>query len=123
MTPSPRANALGAVKDALQEALAYIKHYDIGMKTAIREKVESALLSLPTIEGWQGIETAPRDGTRIMGYFKHTMPDMQLTVVRYVYEAEHYPKDMQEGWQDDGGTLWTVPDYWQHLPRPPGERA
>lgn len=68
---------------------------------------------------WRKIDKAPKDGTRIMGYFKHTMPDMQLTVVRYVYDAEDYPEDLKEGWMDDSGIRWTTPDCWQPLPEPP----
>lgn len=83
-----------------------ISHYEF------REIWQAAYQSRPVGDGWLPIESAPRDGTRIIGYFEHTMPDMQITVVRFAHDDTYG----YELWIDDGGMGWTEPTHWMPLP-------
>jgi hypothetical protein len=59
MTPSPRANAIMAVKEALLNAL----HAD-NMRPEYYREINKALLSLPTIEGWRPLREVIKFGTK-----------------------------------------------------------
>jgi hypothetical protein len=67
---------------------------------------------------WQTIETAPKDGTYILVYGKHSRaigyPGRQLTV-RWDGQA----------WEsaDDGYGVYLTPTHWMPLPKPPGGAA
>jgi hypothetical protein len=70
--------------------------------------------------GWQPIESAPRDGTRILGWNKW---DGVL-----VYEPYRYGSNGQfEGWRSplDHEDTFDFPTHWQPLPSTPtqGEAA
>jgi hypothetical protein len=73
---------------------------------------------------WKPIETAPKDGTVVIGY-----SDKEGVFPIYWSEKEYYPiGDSYTGWvnavdfnYDDGGS-WRFdanPTHWQPLPNPP----
>ncbi len=66
---------------------------------------------------WQPIETAPRDGTRILGY----SPSKDATVCE-TWWVEDYLQDEWGvyigGWDDDWD-LNRKPTHWMPLPEPP----
>ena len=66
---------------------------------------------------WQTMETAPRDGTWILGWCKRS--DIQDTVQVWHWYEFH------EGWYwqnaADSNDLDDQPTYWMPLPAPPGE--
>lgn len=78
------------------------------------EELEAKLARLREAQGWRPIETAPRDGTRIMAY-----------------EPSADSKNHEIWWEDDcGGPFqgWTddwdtepEPTHWMPLPEPPQE--
>lgn len=68
---------------------------------------------------WQSIETAPRDGTEVLGfwsyvYIEDTGPTIGMSVVSW---EKH---DFGEGWTDgDGLANAGVYTHWMPLPEPP----
>ena len=80
---------------------------------------------------WHPIETAPKDGTAILGYGRHTgsPPDAQRGVV----EGDHWWAIMLwDIWREtglaqsrrwvfakDGARMWSDPTHWMRLPEPP----
>ena len=59
---------------------------------------------------WQPIETAPRDGTRVLTYDS----------VRGFRDLMKW--NMKTGdWRDDAGEFFLQPTHWQPLPAPPSE--
>lgn len=62
---------------------------------------------------WQPIETAPRDGTRILGYDDSGLSDAGgIAIIRWSVEGQL--------WWDETLDLFT-PTHWQPLPTPPQE--
>lgn len=70
---------------------------------------------------WQKIETAPKDGTRILAYDFADADDTQPQIVLWS------TIDGKEGWYVSwdhtplDGSLWNPPTHWQPLPSPPAE--
>jgi len=86
------------------------------------------------MEGWQTIESAPRDGSTFLAYGRHTgsPPDAQRGVVA----GDHWwaiilwdcwrraPDDERKvRWvfAKDGKPTWSPPTHWMELPPPPPE--
>lgn len=74
---------------------------------------------------WQPIETAPKDGTRILLYY----PDYERKVwIGHYYNTERYEfgklDSKSEGWAIGHGTFDSMfnnhpPTHWTALPKPP----
>jgi hypothetical protein len=64
---------------------------------------------------WQPIETAPKDGTEILGFTRYgKRPD----------EFEIYVVWWDGGWEAHGcSTAFAAPSHWMPLPAPPGATA
>ncbi len=78
----------------------------------------AALAALPVSDGWQPIETAPRDGTEFLAYGCYIYPnDDELT--EYMAIAWYsYTKDYP--WEDaDGRHPGEFFCHWRPLPAPP----
>jgi hypothetical protein len=63
---------------------------------------------------WQPIETAPKDGTVLLGYSKETEPEHYC----FLYDTE------QQDWVSDdvdGGWCFVDPTHWIRIPKPPEE--
>lgn len=64
-------------------------------------------------EGWQPIETAPKDGTYILGYFPDAcdyLPQCGITAIKWI--------GSYAGW-GTRGVCGLSPTHWQPLPTPP----
>lgn len=61
---------------------------------------------------WQPIETAPKDGTQILGYTVWPA----LTAVRWAQESFYYGRP---GWEDEFSNVEWQPTHWMPLPPPP----
>lgn len=74
---------------------------------------------METIMTWQPIETAPKDGTRILAYDIKDAEDTQPQIALWLAHAE------EPGWyisldhQAMNGDLWNPPTHWMPLPEPP----
>jgi hypothetical protein len=60
--------------------------------------------------GWQPIETAPKDGTFVLVYWRDPPQDYPPDVLLYSSES---------GWVDDYGSKYMEPTHWQPLPEEP----
>jgi hypothetical protein len=81
--------------------------------------------------GWRPIETAPRDGTAILGYGRHTHspPDAQRGVVPGdhwwaiilwdIWRESDLARTRLWVFAKDGAVTWSDPTHWQPLPEPP----
>lgn len=67
--------------------------------------------SIPTVTGWQPIETAPKDGSAFLGYARK---GKWIGQCKYVGPSEKTDK-VWFMWQDG----WPQPTHWQPLPSPP----
>lgn len=72
-------------------------------------------------QGWQTIETAPRDGTLIMLWCDYRDRE-RAEIARYA--PEKFPGDYRPHgefvWQSVGGTIAErIPTHWRPLPAPP----
>ena len=76
----------------------------------------SALLASPAGQGWQPIETAPKDGRQILA-FRPTAPaygDDQIVICRTT-AAKNFAWDGGDNYTDRANTA----THWQPLPSPP----
>lgn len=71
---------------------------------------------------WQPIETAPRDGTEILGF----RPDQGVFIFRWAETSDFDSTDPGEEWSEDWWhDLWgwmegdLQPTHWMPLPPPP----
>jgi hypothetical protein len=68
---------------------------------------------------WQPIETAPKDGTRILGYDATDADDTQPQIVCWLGIPD------KPGWYITfdhtpcNGDVWKPPTHWMPLPQPP----
>lgn len=66
---------------------------------------------------WQPIETAPRDGTIIIGIYLHIPEHPEYGIVRW---CEKWFSDESGSWTDQfADAQWMEPSYWMPLPEPP----
>ena len=102
--------------DEAIEILDAVKDVKINMEghSAVTEAIAHAIACLRERE-WQPIETAPKDGTRII-------------VTRRKYPAEFFAPIRIVRWANRNGWRYTryktlpfKPDFWQPLPQPPRE--
>lgn len=77
----------------------------------------------PQGDGWQPIETAPKDGTRIMLFCSG-----KYGAVFGHWNKDQYSKKPRPYWTNDKEQLWGVydtranqPTHWKPLPKPPKE--
>lgn len=64
---------------------------------------------------WQPIDTAPKDGTRVLGYEPSaTVGNGWIEIIRRVDDSWSGSK-----WVNSSG--FCQPQYWMPLPKPPGQ--
>jgi len=70
-------------------------------------------------EGWQPIETAPKDGTRIWGWFPHRQECFALS-----WAFNEYDEDVNWTLDDEESACRThgKPTHWMPLPAPPATK-
>jgi hypothetical protein len=67
----------------------------------------AALAAAPPVDGWQPIETAPRDGTPVIGYWWHSDGGSFGVVV---WDGDN--------WRENSDTV-DAPTHWMPLPQRP----
>ncbi len=67
---------------------------------------------------WQPIETAPKDGTAILGYafYPLSFGGGRCAVVYWDGDEEEWDLVVKGSYAEDG--IW-MPEYWMPLPAPP----
>jgi hypothetical protein len=91
------------------------------------DEARAAIASIPTAQGWRDIESAPKDGTRILGYLPETDLDDDYYApeeVMVVAWERHYQHG--DGWlidREEQFAGWCNPTHWQSLPEPPIDQA
>ncbi len=76
----------------------------------------------PDANGWLPIESAPKDGTEILGFWQYVYPSDTAPTVGYrVISWEYWPIADRAGWVDGDGLVSAVNVYthFQRLPTPP----
>lgn len=76
-----------------------------------------ALRSSAGLGAWRPIETAPRDGTKVLAWNKgcgHWVASFRLPTYGEPQNESHYVKE----WRDGGGR-WATPTHWMPLPAEP----
>lgn len=68
---------------------------------------------------WQPIETAPKDGSWVMCYWK-TMPITQYPCVCFADGSFSNPKAFETVWSNEYGPEEVYPTHWMPLPPAPG---
>lgn len=68
---------------------------------------------------WQPIETAPKDGSWVMCYWK-TMPITQYPCVCFADGSFSNPKAFETVWSNEYGPEEVYPTHWMRLPPAPG---
>lgn len=73
---------------------------------------------------WQPIETAPKDGTRVLLFRPSQYPS--ATVVAGNFDSDRYASKPRPYWTHDLEILWSrtearkcQPTHWMPLPKPP----
>jgi hypothetical protein len=96
------------------------KDYAAGV-TFCADELEATLRALTPLDGWQPIESAPKDGTAVLGVWM-PFPGVFTRVTGNNYGITAYD-DERGHWNlvDDGDEPDEVmrPDYWQPLPAAP----
>jgi hypothetical protein len=88
------------------------------------EKLSAALSAqVQDVAGWQSIDSAPKDGTRILIWFVHPNARFSKDPVAEGWAAAH-----EAYWTDHNRGGWTwhglcgAPTLWQHLPAAPAKQ-
>ncbi|QTG13042.1 hypothetical protein G6M86_07215 [Agrobacterium tumefaciens] len=87
--------------------------YEARIRSALSAQVQD-------VAGWQSMDTAPKDGTRILIWFVHPNARFSKDPVAEGWAAAH-----EAYWTDHNRGGWTwhglcgAPTLWQHLPAPP----
>lgn len=63
---------------------------------------------------WRPIETAPKDGTRLLGYYPQNEDYIRVGVIQWMK-----PRGYDYHWTWDGSWMPDDPTHWQPLPEPP----
>lgn len=80
------------------------------------------------LQRWRTIETAPKDGTAILGYGRHirSPPDAQRGVMPgdhwwgiMLWDIWHWEVTPTWVFAKDGAIVWSDPTHWMPLPEPP----
>lgn len=89
---------------------------DARLMFAAADKLEALPTDDAAVEGWQPIETAPKDGSRVLAIWLYRPGDADAGskshgVVRWC------------GWWDSHGFTVPKPTHWRPLPEPPSRAA
>lgn len=121
---APAAPAVDAEK-----VMALVKMHaeagDPNTAQRIHAQIRSLLSATPAASGWQPIETAPKDGTRILvarigatGGVQHL--GIEATPVHVMWACVGYWSAKWNNWNDGFEPCGLAgPNYWQPLPPPP----
>lgn len=91
-----------------------------GFYAAGRKPMAAALTAALALQGWRTIDSAPKDGTRILIWFVHANAAYSKDPIKEGWAAAH-----EAHWIDHNGGGWTwyglcgVATLWQPLPAPP----
>lgn len=85
----------------------------------VNEEWFSKYQELKTASEWQPIESAPKDGTEVLIYHKHTTDSHYSAVAASWFEGQFYASSKEDiiDWSD--GIKQST--HWQPLPQPPKE--
>ena len=70
---------------------------------------------------WQTIETAPKDGTHVIGWFPEFGKAGKARQTAPSYAENVYWNGVEWSWVQDGDTPIHQPTHWMPLPAPPSE--
>ena len=101
------------------------------MRVSAHHPVEPLYTAPPApTEQWMPIETAPKDGTRILLYFPPQHPSWTRTIEGGFYEKDRFAKKPRPYWTGDGERVYGVlhyrtnqPTHYQPIPAPPQGEA
>lgn len=81
----------------------------------MREEADVAIREGVMADGWQPIETAPKDGT-VVGVWNRYQPE----IVKYARWGNLKTSSVQMGWVSRAGIEGSyTPSHWMPLPAPP----
>ena len=66
---------------------------------------------------WRPIKTAPKNGTRILVYFKKYVAGDRVTIMHYAWAERIFVLSGTSGMR-----YGIQPSHWMPLPEPPGEK-
>lgn len=115
LLPALAVDARAAMKerDSLHQELVTVRAALAEME---RER-NQARAELKQATEWRPIETAPKDGTFILGYYSETTYPHEYVTRYAVVQWLPVGDEHGEWFEDTGEVLW--PTHWQPLPLPP----
>lgn len=97
---------------------------DIACEVSENEDLVAMVLDAYDARQWRPIESAPKDGTRVMLCRPRAGNDVRI--VFGSWDADPYAQKPRPFWSDDQDRIWgrdhqrkMVPTHWQPLPAPP----
>ena len=72
---------------------------------------------------WQPIETAPKDGTPILGFMPDAAIQWQIMPIEMLDFGDDDGPEWFQADRDDGRALDVEPTHWMPLPHPPSDGA
>lgn len=133
--------------EALDRIATHVGQYDLpGMPNHIttlatlhRDDLREALAEQPAAEpvAWQPIETAPKDGRKVILFYLNSHNKARTVMARWLTDEEAAETDgdgvgLENGWYeciDNWGDYTEVaihegdPSHWMHLPKAPAARS
>lgn len=98
------------------EAGAHLPTDRQALRDDITARYENTLRSLD--DGWRPIESAPKDGTWVLGYWPTVCPQDRINTMQWyvsVFDGSY--------WMDAGNHLdWLEPTHWMPLPALPQDK-
>lgn len=108
---------VGALEGMLNRYVELVESGDAGKWDAEAEPdviAARAALSEAKAGGWQPIETAPKDGTSILGYWLGGQHDCAIHATKFI---------RGRWWATNEDFPQREPTHWQPLPAPPAQRG
>lgn len=125
--PAPPAPSVavkaGEAAEKLQRALDAASPNHKTMWVYVDDLHSALSAQVQDVAGWQSIDTAPKDGTRILIWLVHPSARFSKDPVAEGWAAAH-----EAYWSDHNRGGWTwhglcgAPTLWQHLPAPPAQQ-
>lgn len=134
--PSPATSGtdvsdLEKVRAALEEARRHVYDVDVTELVQSISQALSALARLSLPAAWQGMDSAPKDGTWVLlfnpDYYEHEWNDFQGRYIGMMWVARWIPHT----WANEPRGHWESyysgippdgePTHWQPLPPPPAK--
>jgi hypothetical protein len=113
VTEEDIAYARAVLESKRKGPFALLSDFDIQQHNARLDRILASITtpSVPSLDGWKPIETAPKDGTCFLAF-----SDREYVKLFVCSKA---PAGQGGEWHNRSANRWATPTHWRPLPAPP----